>query len=353
MKIKNEYSYFIFALVISFVISTFECIPMFLIYYKGWPSPVTIDFFSLVPIASLFLWYVLTFISILTSFFIVYKIIKPYSSPVLKRKSGVLKAMLVSTAVLLGFNLLLYKFTNLEKHTIPYLSFSGGLIISSVTTIYAYFIRLNNINQNIRLENEILKKENLQSQYEVLKSNLSPHFLFNSLSALQPLIREKPDVANEYVIHLSSLLRYALQKNEDKFIRLSEEMMLTRSFIFLLEMRYGQNLIIESQPPEREKNWRILPFTVQQLIENAVKHNEISEKNPLRIKIEIDPSGWLIISNNIREKITRESSLGSGLANLSRRYKLITGKEVQVSNADRQFRVTIPLTYFDDEGSDN
>jgi len=134
---------------------------------------------------------------------------------------------------------------------------------------------------------------------------------------------------------------------------LSEEMVLTRSYIFLLEMRYGKNLIIEQTPSEREQSWKILPFTVQQLIENAVKHNEISEQNGLRINISIDPSGWLIIANNIKEKITREPSLGSGLENLSRRYKLITGKEIQILKNEKEFRVTIPLTYSDDEDSDN
>jgi sensor histidine kinase YesM len=349
MKFKKEHSYFIFAALISFVISTFECLPIAIFNFGSW----TYHIFGLVPNVSFYLWYALSFLSVLVSFTVAYMVLKPYSTDDSKKKSGFAKSLFISTAVVFSLSILLYQFTDIDRLIILYASIPSSLIISSVATIYAYFIRLNNTNQNIELENEILKKENIKSQYEALKSNLSPHFLFNSLSALQALIRDKPDVANEYVSHLSVLLRYALQRNDEKYIRLSDEMTLTRSFIFLLKMRYGENLIIETHFAEKEKNWKILPFTIQPLIENAVKHNEISEQNPLEIKIEIDSSGFLVISNNIQEKITSESSLGFGLSNLSGRYQMISGKEIQISRANNQFRVTVPLIYSDHEGSDN
>ena len=186
-----------FAKLISFVISTFECLPVVIFTFGNW----TFQIFGLVPNLSFYIWYALAFLSALVSFTVVYIVLKPYSLGVSKNKSGFAKTLFISSAVVNSLSVSVYHFSDINRLLILYASIPSSIIISSVATIYAYFIRLNNTNQNIELENEILKKENIKSQYEALKSNLSPH-LFNSLSALQTLIREKPEVANEYVSHL-------------------------------------------------------------------------------------------------------------------------------------------------------
>lgn len=216
------------------------------------------------------------------------------------------------------------------------------LIICFLASGYVYGERQNYIKQVVERENETLKRENLRSQYEVLKNELSPHFLFNSLNALQVLIRENPDVANQYVSHLSNVLRYSLQSSENQYIPLHEELELVDSYLFLLKMRYGDNLNIFIDLPPEIRYSKILPLTLQTLIENAVKHNEISKRNVLTISI-VYHSENIVVTNNIQAKIGSEPSLGIGLSNLSQRYRIMSGHEIQVTNDQKEFKVYIPL----------
>ena len=176
-----------------------------------------------------------------------------------------------------------------------------------------------------------------------LKNELSPHFLFNSLNSLQAIIGEDQDAAKEYVYHLSSVLRNTLQSNDRRFVTLQEEMTLITSYLYLLKMKYGTNLRVETSVPEIHKRKKVLPLTLQLLLENAVKHNEISKLNPLLVNIFVDDKDFLVITNNIQGKIIPESSLGIGLSNLTRRYNLASDKGVSISKEQNQFRVEIPL----------
>lgn len=193
------------------------------------------------------------------------------------------------------------------------------------------------------IENEVLKKEQIRNQFESLKQNMSPHFLFNSLSTLQVLISEDADEAKHYVGHLSSLLRYALQSNVNDLISLAEEINLADAFIFMLRIRYGKNLNIEMNIDPSAKMKKIPPLTLQILLENAVKHNEISKQFPLKIRIEANADKLLTVENNIRIKLTPESSTGTGLPNLSKRYRIISGRDIAVSKENDHFMVAVPL----------
>lgn len=217
------------------------------------------------------------------------------------------------------------------------------MFIACVVLICVFFIRLANEKQTIRFENEKLMRENLQSQYESLKNQISPHFLFNSLTALRELIGDDPVNARQYVSHLSSVLRYTLQSNENKTISLSEELESAKSYLFLIKIRFGENLKADFNINENYKNHRLPPLAVQTLIENAVKHNEISKRNPLTIRIYTTVNSSLTVSNTIQEKISLEPGTGIGLANLSKQYKLLGGKEIRISKINNEFMVDIPL----------
>ena len=221
--------------------------------------------------------------------------------------------------------------------------FPRAFFVSMVSTTYTYIVRINFQKQVFELENEILKKESIKGQYEALKNELSPHFLFNSLNALQSIIREEPGKAGQYVSHLSQVLRYTLQGNDNQFVSLKEEMELAHSYIYLLEKRYGNNLMVEIEIPEEYRLLRILPLTLQSLIENAVKHNEISSRFPLVLKIGINDKKFLVVTNNIQSRQSREASLGIGLSNLSQRYKILSGEDVSISKTGQEFRVEVPL----------
>ncbi|MEI7831395.1 MAG: histidine kinase [Prolixibacteraceae bacterium] len=216
--------------------------------------------------------------------------------------------------------------------------FAAALVFGSI-----FIIRLIYQKQTYELENEKLRTESLQSQFESLKNQMSPHFLFNTLTALKSLIRESPDLAGQYVNHLALVLRYTLQGNEKKTVTLREEMEYTESYLFLIEMRYGTNLTVKTDIQEKFKGMELPPLTIQTLIENAVKHNEISNKNPLEIVIQTNDHGGLTVCNRIQKKLTPEHGTGIGLTNLSKQFQLLGESDIQIAQEDNIFCVTIPL----------
>jgi uncharacterized membrane-anchored protein YhcB (DUF1043 family) len=216
--------------------------------------------------------------------------------------------------------------------------FVSGLVIGCIL-IY----RLINQKQLVQIENETLKNEALQSQFESLKNQLSPHFLFNSLTALKTLINESPEIAQDYVNNLSKALRYTLQSNEKQLVTLQEEMEFTGSYLFLVKMRFDTNLSVNIQTDDKYLNFRLPPLTVQTLVENAVKHNEVSRRKPLNLTIMTTERASLQVINTVNEKITREDGTGIGLSNLSKQFHLLLGKDITISIENNEFIVEVPL----------
>lgn len=216
--------------------------------------------------------------------------------------------------------------------------FVSALVIGCVL-----IIRLINQKQSVQLENETLKSEALQSQLESLKNQLSPHFLFNSLTALKTLINESPDIAQDYINNLSKALRYTLQSNEKQLVSLKEEMDFTESYLFLIKLRFDTNLIVNIETSKKFSGHRLPPLTIQTLLENAVKHNEVSKRKPLTITIQTTNNPSLVVRNTIQEKITEEDGTGIGLTNLSKQFRLLLGKEINISKENNEFRVEVPL----------
>ena len=216
--------------------------------------------------------------------------------------------------------------------------FVSGLVIGCVL-----IIRLINQKQSVQIENETLKSEALQSQFESLKNQLSPHFLFNSLTALKTLINESPAVAQDYINNLSKALRYTLQSNEKQLVTLEEEMEFTQSYLFLIRMRYDTNFSANISIDEKYLSYLLPPLTIQTLVENAVKHNEVSKRKPLSITIKTTDKPGLVVLNSIQAKITGEDGTGIGLTNLTKQFQLLFDKEIIISNENNEFRVEIPL----------
>lgn len=218
-----------------------------------------------------------------------------------------------------------------------------NFFVSALVVGCVLIIRLIYQKQIVKLENETLRREALQSQFESLKNQLSPHFLFNSLTALKTLIREAPDTAQNYVNNLSKALRYTLQSNEKQLVTLKEEMIFMESYLYLIKMRFDTNLSVITSIKENYFSYRLPPLTIQTLLENAIKHNEISKEKPLIITIITTDNEMLAVWNNIQEKITEEEGTGIGLTNLSKQFQLLIGKDISISNQNNQFRVEIPL----------
>ena len=187
-----------------------------------------------------------------------------------------------------------------------------------------------------------LQEENIVSQFETLKSQVNPHFLFNSLNVLTSLIYIDQDKAAKFVVQLSRVYRYALENRERDLVELQEEMPFVESYIFLLKTRFENNLIVEMEIGKGEGHKKIAPMVIQMLLENAIKHNVISRSKPLTIRLET-ADGAISVANNLQLKSSTEVSSRIGLENIRKRYEYLTRKEISVSDDNGFFRVEIPL----------
>ena len=215
--------------------------------------------------------------------------------------------------------------------------FSFMVVVMLVTKLLQTLYERN----NIRVENEALRADNISTHYEALKSQLDPHFMFNSLNTLQSLIGTDAEKAQDYVQELSQVLRSTLQNKE--IVTLEQELQGVRAYCNLMQIRYGDNLSFDFQVDPKFLTYQVLPLSVQGLVENAIKHNVISGKQPLQVRFETVDNGFLKVSNPIQPKITEETGNGIGLANLEERYRLKWNVEVGVKDDGKLFEVTLPL----------
>jgi LytS/YehU family sensor histidine kinase len=199
-------------------------------------------------------------------------------------------------------------------------------------------------NQSVSLQNQMLKTENIRAQFEILRQQISPHFLFNSLSTLRSMIRSSNDNAEKFVIKLSDIYRLLLIKKEKETVTLKEELELIDDYSFLLFARYENMLSIDIDIPENLLNYNIPTFSLQLLLENCVKHNIVSKEKPLHIKIYESGIDTVTVENNLQQKQVFSGDLGLGLQNLIKRYDLLGIPEgVQVFSDESVFRVKIKL----------
>lgn len=224
-----------------------------------------------------------------------------------------------------------------------FLILSKALFVIMSSIVAGQLYRLIWQKQQVEIENEKLKTESIQSRYQGLMNQVNPHFLFNSLNSLSYLIRgNEQEKALTFIDELSSIFRYVLQKRSDELVTLEDEIQFTEAYRYLLSIRFENKLFFEIKIDDNDRQ-RLLPFlTLQPLIENAVKHNVISAKQPLAIFIYTD-EGDLVVSNPISEKLPDGESTGIGLSNLSSRIKLLTGKQIMIVRTESTFLVRIPL----------
>lgn len=213
--------------------------------------------------------------------------------------------------------------------------------LTALVIMICYMLRALYNQKMTAVENEALRTENIRTHYEALKSQLDPHFLFNSMNTLQSLIALDQEKAGDYVQQMSSVLRYTLQNKE--VVTLAEEMNCVQAYCNMMQIRYGDNLRFDFRIDTRCNECKVLPLSVQGLVENAIKHNVISAKQPLVIQIVTKGNSLLEISNIIQPKIKDDTDGGLGLANLTERYRLQWNKEVEIVDDGKCFRVAIPL----------
>lgn len=218
-----------------------------------------------------------------------------------------------------------------------------ALTLSLIATAVweGYFI-FKNFRKSM-VEKEQLQRISYQEELNALKSQVNPHFLFNSLNSLSSLIGDDPKKAEAFLDEMSKVYRYLLRNNNVELTNLATELKFIRSYIHLLETRYGASIHFEMNVKSSCEECLIPPLTLQLLVENAVKHNVTLKEKPLTITIETDGEGRLTIRNNLQRKTMGVSSTKIGLKNIIERYKLLDCGEVQVVDDGRFFSVSLPL----------
>lgn len=216
-------------------------------------------------------------------------------------------------------------------------------LLLSIGGVTALIISIIKVREKELQKMQQLQTEKLQSQYETLKNQVNPHFLFNSFNTLLTIIEDDPAKASAYVEHLSDFYRSIVNLREKDLIPMQEEFRIIEHYFFIQKKRFGDALLYENNITEEVKaNYQLPPLSLQMLAENAIKHNVVSREDPLTLSFAIEKD-YLVISNNLNPKLQQEKSEGLGLQNIKNRFQSIASREVLVEKNDTHFIVKLPL----------
>jgi two-component system LytT family sensor kinase len=218
---------------------------------------------------------------------------------------------------------------------------TGAFFLGLICYVVFYSVHTNSALQNAKLDNEILEQAHLRAQLLSLQQQISPHFLFNSLSTLKTIAGDQP--TKNYVVQLAAVYRYVLNFNESYLSPLKDELAFIKSYLYIMNERFEEALQVTINIPDEYLQLLIPPLSLQLLIENAIKHNVISNEQPLHITIMTNDSPALVIKNNTQPKKIPEEGTGTGLKNIRERYRLLIQLPVEILNTGSTFSVTLPL----------
>ncbi len=222
--------------------------------------------------------------------------------------------------------------------------FYNTLVLSSMITIiislFLFSLEFLDKWQELAEVQEQKKNKALYAQIESLQNQIKPHFLFNNLNAVTSIIPDDPDTAIKFINQLSKVYRYILDHQHDELVDVVTELEFARSYAFLSGIRYGEKLNFDWQVEQLQGS--LPPYTLQLLIENAIKHNVISRHKPLSISLRAE-QGKLIVRNNLQVKEAEGASWGIGLNNIKERYALLSQEQVSVQETEAEFIVVVPL----------
>ncbi|NOU45713.1 MAG: histidine kinase [Bacteroidales bacterium] len=218
----------------------------------------------------------------------------------------------------------------------------GSLLITfMISSIYASVAFFTQWKTDM-LRANALEKANLEARYETLRNQVNPHFLFNSLNTLLMMVGDNP-VASKYVESVSEFMRYMLNSRDKEAVLIRDELKIAREYAFIQQSRFGDKLKVIFNIPENCFHYAVPPLALQMLIENAIKHNVVSNEHQLKVKVFISNNNYLVVENEIRPKIDKEPSTGVGLDNIIKRYLFLSDKEVIIKQDHGKFTVMLPL----------
>jgi two-component system LytT family sensor kinase len=247
-------------------------------------------------------------------------------------------------ALLLRFHKLVFR-PHINAPLFKFL-FNINMVIAVIMTIlFAQIFRLLLNNYQMRLSNESLLKTNAETKFEVLKNQVNPHFLFNSLNTINSLIVTDQQAAVNYVNNMSDVYRYVLKSHELNAITLDEELHFITAYTHMLKGRYGNKIQVDCTIPPSYRTCQVPPMALQILVENAVKHNIASHSKPLNIRIYTNDSAMLVVENNLQQRNGTTPSTGLGLQNLNQRCKYLSNNQLIIQQTQNSFSVTVPLMH--------
>lgn len=220
--------------------------------------------------------------------------------------------------------------------------YSFGLWITLLIVSIFHIIFFYNRYQKNKIKEQKVIAGAASARFDALKNQLDPHFLFNSLNVLTSLIEENPDAAQKFTTSLSKVYRYVLEQKNKELVTVDEELRFAKTYMSLLKMRFEDSIIFEMPEQATNPEARVVPLSLQLLLENAVKHNMVTSNKPLHIKIYED-GNHLVVMNNLQPKQIVKKSSGVGLENIKQRYNLLTERKVYINQREQDFAVAIPI----------
>ena len=295
-------------------------------------------------------------IGISAAHILVYWFVERYMVIFIRRKYPLIedykkRLIIQSVAVVISTLLLSYlaEFTELcfdevpKEFNVSFLTkYVGSLVITTIIISIYEGVYSFQLYRDSLIENKELERKNTQAQLDVLRNQVNPHFLFNSLNTLMSVIPENTDTALKFTEKLSSVYRYILEIRDKEIITLKEELACIDAYRFLLSIRFGQHIEFRFENLTDINNKYIVPLSIQMLVENAIKHNVVSKAHPLTITIKIE-NNHLLVCNNLQLKPKNANSTGVGIKNIQQRYALLANKTISISKTSSQFCVELPI----------
>ena len=217
-----------------------------------------------------------------------------------------------------------------------------SLILAVCISLIFYAFWYYKYRQETKVKEQKIIAGTASAKFDALKNQLDPHFLFNSLNVLTSLIEEDPHQAQKFTTSLSKVYRYVLEQKNKDLISVEEELQFAKTYVKLLKMRFEDSIHLEIPEHSNNPEAKIIPLSLQLLLENAVKHNVVTSSKPLYIKV-YEENGMLVVDNNLQEKQVVKKSSGVGLQNIRQRYGIFTDRQVEITKSNTDFSVKLPL----------
>ncbi len=217
-----------------------------------------------------------------------------------------------------------------------------SLLVTIVISVFFHAIYFYRAWQEKKVKEQKIIAGTASAKFDALKNQLDPHFLFNSLNVLTSLIEEDPDQAQKFTTSLSKVYRYVLEQKDKDLVTIDEELQFAKTYVRLLKRRFEDSIVLDIPEQSSNPEAKIVPLSLQLLLENAVKHTIVTAAKPLYIRV-YEENGTLVVSNNLQEKQVVKKSSGVGLRNIQQRYNILSDRKVVINKTATEFKVQLPM----------